>query len=72
MSENTQTRTRQPGYSNYLFHTYKLLQKQTFDGANVDSFDAHQVRKLFKDDCPVCAIVFVDTADLTFYPVSPV
>ena len=49
-----------------------LSYKRTFDGTNVDGFNAHQVRQLFQDNSSVSSIVLVDTANLTLYPVRPV
>jgi len=46
--------------------------KQTFDGTNIDSFDAHQVRQLLQDDRPAGPIVLVYTSNLALYPVRPV
>jgi len=46
--------------------------RQTFNGANIDGFEAHQVRQLFQDDRPQSTVVLVNAADLALYPVGPV
>ena len=46
--------------------------RQTFNSANIDGFEAHQVRQLFQDDRPQSTVVLVNAVDLALYPVGPV